>query len=149
MLTQRRQVDWHYVKAVIKIFTEAIGLDFRKKITIGRSDDPGVDFLGIVVTNPLELPFLQYAKKFDLQLGRGAVDLVKEDTASVCCFKATGAIIYRARKRAFDMAKKFTFEQAFCQGATIDTNVWASGAWAKVMNGARNKFFAGAGLAYD
>ena len=54
-----------------------------------------VDLLGVVVADALKLAFLQYAEQLDLELGRGAIDLVKEDTAGMCRFEAAGSIIDR------------------------------------------------------
>ena len=76
-------------------------------------------FLVLLSPTRLELPFLQDAKKFDLQLGRRAVDLVKKDAAGVCRFKPTSAIIYGAGERAFNVAKKLAFEQAFRQAPQL------------------------------
>ena len=70
-------------------------------------------FLVLLSPTPLEFPFLQHAKKLNLELRRRAVDFVKKDAASVRCFKSTSAIINGPCKRAFNVAKKLAFEQAF------------------------------------
>ena len=125
-LAQRGQVDWHDVQAVIKIFAKSIGFDFINEIAIGSSDDSGVDLLGIVVAYPFEFSFLQDAKKFDLELGRSAVDLVEKNAAGVCCLKPASAIINSSGKRTFDVTEQLAFEQAFRQSATINSNIWSS-----------------------
>ena len=92
-LPQWGQIDRYDVEPVIEVFAEPVGLDFFQEVAISRGDDPRVDLLGVVIADPLKLSLLQDPKQLDLELGRGAVDLVEEDAAGVGCFKAAGAVI--------------------------------------------------------
>ena len=95
-LAQGRKVDRHHVQPVIEVFAEPSGIDLVEQIAVRRRDDAGVDLLGVVVTNPLEFSFLKDAEQLDLELGRGAVDLVQEDRSRVCGLEPSGPIVNRA-----------------------------------------------------
>ena len=124
-LAQGGQVDRHHVEPVVQILAEPAGLDFLEEVAIGGGDDPGVDLLGVVVADPLELAFLQDAEQLDLELGRGAVDLVEEDAAGVRRLEPAGSVVDGAGERALDVAKQLAFQQAFGQGAAVDPDVGA------------------------
>ncbi len=122
-LAQRGQVDRHDVEPVIQVFPEPADLDLLEQVAVGRGDDPGVDLLGVVVADPLELALLQDAEQLDLELGRGAVDLVEEDAAGVGRLEPAGAVVDGAGERALDVAEQLALEQALGQRAAVDPDV--------------------------
>ena len=97
----------------------------------------------------LELPFLQDAEQLDLELGRGAVDLVEEDAAGVRGLEPAGPVVDGAGERALDVAEQLALEQALGQGAAVDADVRAGVARAEVVDGAGDQLLAGPGLADD
>ena len=124
-LAQGRQVDRHDVEPVVQVLAEPAGLDLVEQVAVGRGDDPGVDLLGVGVADPLELPLLQDAEQLDLELGRGAVDLVEEDAAGVRGLEPAGPVVDGAGERPLDVAEQLALEQALGQGAAVDADVGA------------------------
>src|SRR4051794_13527707 len=148
-LAQRGQVDGHDVDPVVQVLAEPAGVDLVEQVAVGRRDDPGVDLEGARVADALELPLLQDAEQLDLELGRGAVDLVEEDAARVRRLEPAGPVIDRAGERTLDVAEQLALEQALGQGAAVDADVRAGEARAEVVDGARDQLLARPGLAED
>jgi len=86
-LAKRGEVDRDDVEPVVQVLTEPTGVDLAEQVAVGRRDDPSVDLDRPGVADPLELPLLQDPQQLDLELGRGAVDLVEEDAARVCGYR--------------------------------------------------------------
>ena len=91
------QVDRDDVEPVVQVLAEPAGVDLVEQVAVGRRDDPRVDLDGPGVADPLELPLLQDPQQLDLELGRGAVDLVEED-ACRCARPRTGRSGCRRRR---------------------------------------------------
>src|SRR5205814_9831278 len=104
---------------------EPARLDLLEQVAVGRGDDSGVDLLGVVVADPLELALLQDAEQLDLKLGRGAVDLVEEDAAGVGRLEPAGPVVDGAGERALDVAEQLALEETLGQGTAVDPDVGA------------------------
>src|SRR5512135_226499 len=148
-LAQGGQVDRDDVEAIVQVLAEPAGVDLVEQVAVGRGDDPGIDLDGTDVADALELALLQDAEQLDLELGGGAVDLDEEDAAGEGGLEPAGPVIDGAGERALDVAEQLAFEQALGQGAAVDADVRAGVARAEVVDGARDEFFARAGLADD
>ena len=148
-LAQGRQVDRDDVEPVVQVLAEPAGVDLVEQVAVGGGDDPGVDLDGAGVADPLELPLLQDAEQLDLELGRGAVDLVEEDAAGVRGLEPAGPVVDGAGERPLDVAEQLALEQALGQGAAVDADVGAGVARAEVVDGAGDQLLAGPGLADD
>src|SRR5215212_57040 len=99
-----------HVEPVIQVFAEASGGGFGQEVAIAGGDDAGVDAYGLRVADALKLAFLQRAEQLDLQVGRGGIDFIQEDAASVGSFEAAGAIVDRAGECAPDVTEELAFE---------------------------------------
>ena len=94
-------------------------------------------------------PSCRTRQELDLELGRGAVDLVQEDAAGVRGLEPAGAVLDGAGERALDVAEQLALQEALGQGPAVDADVGAGGAQAQVVDGAGDQLLAGAGLADD
>jgi hypothetical protein len=96
--TQRGEVDRDDVEPVIQILAEPTCFYLLKEVAIRGGNDPGVDLLCVVITDPFKFAFLEHAQQLHLQLGGGAVDLIEEDAAGMCCLKPAGSIVNSTRE---------------------------------------------------
>ena len=69
--------------------------------------------------------------------------------ARVCGLEPSGPVVDRAGERALDVPEELAFQQAFGQGPAVDADVGARRSRAEVVDGARDQFLAGSGLAHD
>ena len=120
-----------------------------REVAIGGGDQAGVGANGARTAEALELALLQDAQQFGLQLERDFAHLVEEDGAAVGEFEAPDALRDGAGEGALLVAEQLAFEQAGGDGGAIELDEGAVFARARVVDGARQQFLAGAGFAVD
>ena len=101
-------------------------------------------FLVLLSPTRSNSPSCKHAEQLDLELGRGAVDLVEEDAAGVRRLEPAGPVVDGAGERALDVAEQLALQQALGQGAAVDADVGAGRSRAEVVDGAGDQLLAGA-----
>ena len=119
------------------------------EIAIGGGDQARVGADGARTAQPLELALLQHAQQLGLQLQRNLAHLVQEHGAAMRQLEAADALRDGAGERALLVAEHLAFQQAGGNGGAVQLDEGALPARAEVVDGARQQFLAGAGLAVD
>ena len=97
----------------------------------------------------LELLFLQDAEQLDLHVERQFADLVEEQRAAIGQLEAADAALERAGECALDVSEQLAFDQPGGDRAAVDFHERMLVTRAAAVDGARDQFLAGAGLAED
>ena len=104
---------------------------------------------GARLADALELPLLQHAQQLALQLERDLADLVEKQRAAVGQFEPADAVAQRAGEGALDVAEELALEQFARDRRAVDPDQRPVAAAARLVDGARDQFLAGAGFAGD
>src|SRR5437870_10576056 len=80
-ITERREADGHHIESVVEVFSKVSLLDRFFKVTIGRGDDPGIDFEQLRSAQAPEFLRLQHAQKIDLRLEGQLTHLIQQQCA--------------------------------------------------------------------
>src|SRR5580700_3268396 len=144
---QGRNVDRKHIQSIIEVAAKLLFQNHSFQVAMSRGHDAYVDSLRPRTSQALKFPFLQDAEKLWLQLERDIADFIQEQRALVCYLKPADLLCDRAGERSPFMAEQFTFEQPGRDGSTVELNERSSPARTVTVNGARDKFFARAGLA--
>ena len=92
---------------------------------------------------------LQHAQQFGLRRRGHLADFIEQQRAAVGEFKTSDAPFRRARKSPALVAENLALHQRFRNRRAVDGDKGPLGARRKFVNGARDDFFAGAGLTGD
>src|SRR5579862_4162009 len=110
-------------------------------------DHANIDFLCARAPQPLELTLLQGAQQFRLKLQRDVADFVQENRTSVRQLEPAYFLRNRAGECASFMPEQFAFEQTCRDRGAVQFDKVPFLAMTAIVNGAREKFLASAGLA--
>src|SRR5213593_3194697 len=99
--------------------------------------------------DPADFAEFQYAKQLGLQLRAEFSDLIQEQRSAVSLLEMTFSGPVGSRKSAFFMTEQFSFGEAFRQDRAVHIDEGASGAPARVMNGAGHEFLSRSGFALN
>ncbi len=116
---------------------------------IRSRDHAHVDFLSGVAAQALKFLLLQDAQQLGLQLQRNVTDLVEEERSLVRQFEASDLARDGSGEGASLVAEELALQQAHGNGRAVDLDEGALAPRTAIVNGARDQFFAGAGLAFD
>ena len=105
--------------------------------------------MGRVPAQPFDLSFLQRAQQLGLQVERQFANFVEKERALVGQFQAAHLARNRAGECALLVPEQFALQQSGGDGRTVDLDEGAITASAEAVNGARQQFLAGSGLALD
>src|SRR3990167_10630044 len=67
----------------------------------------------------------------------------------ICCPETTDPILYSTCKSPLFMTKKFTFQQCFCKGCTVNLNKWVILTYTIVMYSPGYQLFTSTGFALN
>ena len=148
-VTQRRGKDRENLEPIKEIAAKLLFGDHLCQIAIGGGDQANIDVDGAGATEALDFPFLQSAQKLGLQVEREFADFIEEERALVREFEAAHFAGDGSGKRALLVAEQLALDQAGRNGRTVELDKGALAARTEPVNGARQQFFAGAGLALD
>ena len=148
-LAERRHVDGDDVEPVVQVITEGARLHHRRQVAVRGRDQPDVDLDGARTAQPFEFVLLQYTQDLRLGIGAHVADLVQEQRAPVGLFEAANPLLVGAGERPLLVAEEFRFQQVLLKRRAVDLDEIARRAVGVVMDGARDQFLAGAGLAAD
>src|SRR5580692_490432 len=146
-LPQGRNVDRKHIQAIVEIAAKLLLQYHSFQVTMCCGHNAHVNFLRPRASQAFEFTLLQGAKELWLQLERDIADFIQEQRALMGYLKPADLLRDGAGERSPFMAEQFTFEQPGRDGSTVELNEWSRLARTVTMNGARDKFFAGAGLA--
>ena len=137
------------LEPVVEVAAELLFCDHFGQVAIGGGDEAHVDGDGPRAAQALDLPLLQRAQQLGLQVERHLADLVEKERALVRQLEAADLARDGAGERALFVAEELAFEQPGGNGRAIQLDEGALAARAQAMDGARQQFFAGSGLALD
>ena len=146
---QGRDVNGHHVKAEEQVLAELLALDAFLEMPVGGGDDANIHLDRAVAADAFQFAFLQDAQELGLDLRRDFADFVQKNGAVVGKLETAFAFGDGAGERAFLMAKKFAFDKIFRNGGAIELDEGGAGALALTIEGAGDKFLAGAAFAGD
>src|SRR5690242_1587982 len=112
------------IQPEVEIFAECSFFVGSFEISIGGRDDSHIDFYPSVAADGSNLFFLENSEKFRLHFQRQFSNFIEEYGASVSTLEEPFFISRRARKCAFFISEKLTFNQRGNQRTTIDGNEW-------------------------
>ena len=148
-LAERRDANLDRTQAVEKIFPESPGENFGAKVAVRGGDQAHVDLFDFGRPDALDLAILNDAQELGLHGERCFANFVEEHGAAVRVFEQAGSRIGSSGKRTPYMAEQLAFEQRIHQRGTIAYREPLRADRTELVNGARDEFFAGAGLAHD
>src|SRR5262245_27270071 len=144
-----RQLQIDDVQAVVKVLAELIGFDHLFQIAVGRRDDANVHRDRLFPAQAFELSLLQHAQQFHLHGRRQLADLIQKKSATVGQFETALAARVGAGERAFFVAEKLRFDQAFGQRRDVAGEKRGAGARAEAVHGLGQHLLACARFAGD
>ena len=92
---------------------------------------------------------MQHAQQLCLQRKGQFANFVQKQRAALGLFKQAAVLFDRAGKSAFFVAKQHVFNHVFGQGGAVQANKRAVGCGRRLMQHARQHFFARSGGAFD
>ena len=148
-LAQRHRLHRKHVEAEIEVFAKPAALHFLLEVAVGGGDQADVDGAGALCADAFEIALLQHPQQLALQFERNFADLVEKQRAAVGEFEPADAVAHRAGEGAADMAEELALEQFARDRRAIDPDQRPVAAAARLVDGARDQFLAGAGFACD
>ena len=146
-IAQRRNGDGHGGDAEVKVFAKGFVGHGGAQILVGRGDDAHVDFDLLRAADALEAALFQHAQQLALDGQRQLANFVEEKRAAMRQFHLADLARARAGVGAALVSEELVFDQPFGNGGAVQGHKRLLGARAEVMDGAREKFLAGAAFA--
>ena len=146
---QRRHRNRNHVQTVVQILLEPAVGDELAQVAVGGGNHADVDLNRALGSEWLELAFLENAQQLRLHRRGDDADLVEQDRAAVGERKPALLVGHGAGERAAHVAEELGFDQRLGQRRTVHPHERHLALCAPVVNGARDEFLAGAGLAGD
>ena len=109
---QRRHFHRNHIKAEIKILAERPSAILLFKLRLVAAMMRHVRLSGDVFPQPLVFPLLQQPQQFGLYLHRQVADFVQKQSAAIRRLHLAPMVFDRSGERAFDVAKKFAFQNS-------------------------------------
>ena len=119
------------------------------QLSVGGGNNSHVDFLNLIAADLGDFALLKDAEQFSLKVRADLANLIEKNGSSVGQLETSMLCNSGTGKRAFDVAKKFAFEEIFDQRATINGYECGVSAIALQVNGPGNEFLSRAGLSAD
>ena len=119
-LAKRRGKDGKDLEAVEEVAAELLLRDHLGQVAIGGGDEADVDGDGPVAAEALNLPLLQGAQQFGLQVERHFADLIQKQRAFMGQFQAAYLAGNGAGECAFLVAEEFAFNQPRGDGRAVE-----------------------------
>ena len=112
-------------------------------------EDADVHADGFVSTDTLDLAFFQNAQELGLHGDGHVADFVKKQSAAIGLLEFPEMFGGRAGERAFFVAEELRLDEFGGNGGAVESDERVFVARGFLVNGARDKLFAGASLAED
>src|SRR5580692_3092968 len=148
-LSQRRDLDRKYFQTIIKVLAKGPLFHHRGQVPMGGGDQPHINLMRAVASEPLEFLFLQDAQQFRLKFQWYVANLVKKQRAFVGQLEPSRFLSDGACKCSFFVAKQLTLEESKRDCGAIQFHESLLAATAEFMYCTRNEFFAGSRLSQD
>jgi hypothetical protein len=146
-LPQRRHRHAEHVQAIEQIETKPAVARELAKVHIGRGDHSHVRPLFTLAADRPIVQILQKAQQCHLPLGRKRIHFVEEQRTAVGLRDEAALLFARIGEGTPAMAEQLVLDQSIGYRAAVDGDERILCARAEVVDGARRKFLAGAGLA--
>ena len=146
---QRRQSKKQNLQPVVEVGPELPGEHHLPQADVGRGDDPDVRVLLALRTEGTVAEVLEEAQQRDLTSRTQRLDLVEEERPAVGECDQTGLRRARVGVRAAGVPEQLVLDQVLGKRSAIDRHERPILAAARIVDGARGHFLAGAGLAFD
>ncbi len=145
---QGRHADRQHIDAVVEVGAKAAAGDRLFQVDGGRGDQAYIALQHLVGADRLELLLLQHAQQLALQGQRHVADLVEKQRAALGDLQlARPALARGAGEGARRGAEELGLQQAFGNRRRVDADERLVGPRRGGMDGMREQFLAGAGLA--
>ena len=148
-LPQRRDRDGKDVEPIVKVLPKPAFADLFLKVSIGRCDDPHIDFDGMGRAQALKLAMLNHPEQLCLQLQRQLPDLVQAKGGTMGDFEPADLPGIGPGKCPLLTAEQFALNQIARQGGTVDRDQWPFLTGTHVVDGGSDQLFSRAGLPED
>ena len=125
------------------------GLDRHSQRQVGSGDDAHISDAQRLLADNAELAALQKPQQCGLRMGRQRIDFVQKQCPAPRVFDQSRLIALGVGERAAAVSEQGRFDQVVRQRAAIDRHKRAQVARARVVDLARGKFLAGAGVSLD
>ena len=145
-LSERRNAERVYRQAVIQIPAERPLLHHLFKVAVRSGDDTHIDGNGARIAHTLDDLAIQYPEELYLRRQRQLADFVEKEGSPVGTLEIAAPPGLRPGERPFFIAEKFALQQCGSDGAAIHPHKRPPAPARKLMDGLRNKLFAGAGF---
>ena len=122
------------------------GPDHRDQITVGGSNNADVNGNGSLSTNAADAVLLQDTQQLGLHGKWQGADFVEKEGSPVGTLEIAAPPGLRPGERPFFIAEKFALQQCGSDGSAIHPHKRPPAPARKLMDGLRNKLFAGAGF---
>ena len=146
-LAQRRQPQPDDVEAVEEVLAEPALGDQRFEVGVGRGDDADVDLDRLRLAEAVHFVGLEEAQQLGLELGPDLGNLVEEERAAGGGADDAVEGVLGAGEGALAIAEQLALEHLARHGGAVEGHERLGGAAGGAVDGAREHFLAGAGLA--
>lgn len=130
------------VEAIEEVGAEEVFADHGFKVAVCGGDDPDVDGDGVEASEGLDFFFFEDAQQATLRLEWEFADFVEEQGAVGGGFDDADLAFVGTGEGALFVAEEFAFDEIFGDGGTVQRHEALATAWADVVNGTRDDFFA-------
>src|SRR5271156_5746247 len=99
-LAQRRNLEWDYAQAEIRVSAEFAGRHFAAQLAIGRRHDAHVHLARLRRADAQHFAILEHAQQLGLEVRACLADLVEKQRAARGALEASGALANCAGERS-------------------------------------------------
>src|SRR5439155_16972038 len=146
---QGRNPDVDDFEPVIQVFAEAALANELFEILMSGRDNAHVHLERLAGADALESLFLQHAEQLGLDFKRNIANFVQEEGAPIRQFESPNLVFMRARESSLDVAKQLAFQESRRQSGAMNFDESLVAPRAVGVQGAGEKFFAGATFTAD
>ncbi len=116
---KRRNGNGDHVEAVVQVFPEGARAHGGAQIHVGRREHAQIDRNGMRAAQPLDLPLLEGAEKFGLEIDAQRAHLVQEERAPVGELELAHLARMRPREGALLVPEELGFEEGVRDGGKV------------------------------
>jgi hypothetical protein len=146
-IAQRGQTQRQHRQPVIQVQPKLAAAHPLGQVAVGGGHDPHIQTQLAAAADPHHDPLLQHPQQLGLHDQRQFADFVQKQGAALGLLEAAGQRARRPGESATFMAEELGLEQTLGHRRAIDVHEGRAGPPAGLMDGPREKFLAGAGLA--
>jgi hypothetical protein len=138
---RKRQLDDR--ESVVEILPESACSDLVPEPAVRCRDDPDVDGLRVVGTDPADFASLEHTKELRLEIERELADLVEEDRPAVGDLEHAGARLDRTRERTLLVTEELALDEARGRSTAVEHDEGTARAERSLVHGAARELLSG------